>query len=436
MSSTKDSMKVVSNLFGLITKEVYGEGLSFFFFIPPHLLISVMEKLNFRVGEELPNLIGNIAQEKLIYKQDPEGAIKVFTDSLGMDDETALKCLSGQDYILCYDSGSDMVSLNRREDNPGNNYPILNTVFLRNRWISELMDDLNGFNEVLSIDFSVNKKVSIDIDLRLLIDIFLGRTSSAKDYMYIKIASLFEDREEDYVDCTMRIGYLIGTFFNWSVGLFNKYRTLEFLETNGLLYHDADSSKNLKTILRESVLVFNYMKRLLEELDYVSEQERYNTDVLKLYQSNPITSKLLLCNILPVSIEDGYDAGWLSPEGDFYGMNGEIADMLHNQISDLLFLDGIIPQDRDYAKDTWLETHGWVKIHGSWILFDCEEYSLDTMTRKVTRYLTKEQVESIYRYGQICHNGLLKFGYSQRPISVVLFRTMDDVSRSNLFKIS
>lgn len=435
MSSTKDSMKVVSNLFGLITKEEWRR-LNLLFFISPHLLISVMEKLNFSVGEELPNLIGNIAQEKLIYKQDPEGAIKVFTDSLGMDDETALKCLSGQDYILCYDSGSDMVSLNRREDNPSSNYPILNTVFLRNRWISELMDDLNGFKEVLSIDFSVNKKVSIDIDLRLLIDIFLGRTSSAKDYMYTKIASLFEDREEDYVDCTMRLGYLIGTFFNWSVGLFNKYRTLEFLETHGLLDHDAESSKNLKTILRKSVLVYNYMKKLLEELDYVSEQERYNTDVLKLYQSNPITSKLLLCNILPVSIEDGYDAGWLSPEGDFYGMNGEIADMLHNQISDLLFLDGIIPQERDYAKDTWLETHGWVKIHGSWILFDCEEYSLDTMTRKVTRYLTKEQVDSIYRYGQICHNGLLKFGYSQRPISAVLFRTMDDVSRSNLFKIS
>lgn len=434
MSSTKDSAKVVSNLYGVSNKNSIKE-IRFSFFLSRHCLIDVMGKLNFTVGENLPVLLGNLAQEKLIYEQDPVAAIEVFTKSLGMPEDIALECLSGINRVLCFDSQTEDVYLDLRKNLPDSSYPILDTEKLRSRWLSELREDIDSYRGVFLNDINLGVSINIDIDLRDLIDIFLGRGYDIKDRVYSKIMNLFEDREEEYVDTTVRVGYLVGTFLEWSIGLFKKYDTLKFLEERALLPLNTESTEDLNYILRNSVRVYNDIKRLLEELDYVEEIKKHCIDTLRLYQTNPITSKLLQCNILPVSIEDNYSAGWLSPDGDFFGMNGEYADMLHTKISDLLYLDGIIPEERNYAKDTYLELNGWVKIHGKFIQFSCEDVTTEGKF-KVTRYLTEKQVKAIYRYGQICYNGLLHFGYQQKPISVALFSMMDDIARSNLFRIS
>ena len=394
-----------------------------------------MRNLNFTVGEDLPNLLCNIAQEKLIYEQDPKAAVEVFTKSLGMPEYIALECLSGVSKVLCFDSQTGDVYLDLRENLPNSSYPSLDTEGLRDRWLSELREDVNSYRGIFLNDINLGTSVSVDIDLRDLVDSFLGRGFNVKDRMYSRIMNLFEDREEEYVNTTVRISYLVGTFLEWSVGLFKKYSTLKFLEEKGLLLFNEESTENLNYILRNSVRVYNDIKRLLEDLDYVEEIERHSVHTLRLYQNNPITSKLLQCNILPVSIEDNYSAGWLSPEGDFFGMNGEYADMLHTKISDLLYLDGIIPKERSYAKDTYLELNGWVKIHGKFIQFNCEDVTTEGKY-KVTRYLTEKQVKAIYRYGQVCYKGLLWFGYQQKPVSVAAFSMMDNISRANLFRIS
>lgn len=38
----------------------------------------------------------------------------------------------------------------------------------------------------------------------------------------------------------------------------------------------------------------------------------------------------------PVEITEGYDAGWLSPDGDFYGLNGSAGNLLHLNIAERL----------------------------------------------------------------------------------------------------
>ena len=66
--------------------------------------------------------------------------------------------------------------------------------------------------------------------------------------------------------------------------------------------------------------------------------------------------------ILKKDILDGYDAGWLSPEGDFYGENGDVGNMIHLVIADTLSLHTVSIGDSknsDYA----LERLGWIKIH-------------------------------------------------------------------------
>ena len=72
---------------------------------------------------------------------------------------------------------------------------------------------------------------------------------------------------------------------------------------------------------------------------------------------------------------DGYDAGWLSPEGDFYGGNGETSNMIHLNIANQIFNasgnpiavkmqnDGISEFGGVDSPDYWLEKNGWIKIH-------------------------------------------------------------------------
>jgi hypothetical protein len=68
---------------------------------------------------------------------------------------------------------------------------------------------------------------------------------------------------------------------------------------------------------------------------------------------------------------DGYDAGWLSPEGDFYGDVGETSAMIHMNLADDLFkkrynkqmLDDGVTEFGNLNPDNWLEKNGWIKIH-------------------------------------------------------------------------
>lgn len=78
--------------------------------------------------------------------------------------------------------------------------------------------------------------------------------------------------------------------------------------------------------------------------------------------------------ILKKDIMDGYDAGWLSPNGEFYGGNGETSAMIHMRLAEQIFKGNNVYAVR-MAKDKvsiwsgmdspeyWLEKHGWIKIH-------------------------------------------------------------------------
>lgn len=140
--------------------------------------------------------------------------------------------------------------------------------------------------------------------------------------------------------------------------------------------------------------------------------------------------------IQPVDILDNYSAGWLSPTGEYFGLNGEISNMLHKTIADairerMIVLDGVDPlEDDDKNMDGWLSLHGWVKIHGSWILYD--GYMQGAHNMKVVP-LTDIQIEKISLYGKVCHGDKLfcglekkfcsgtRFGFTDKPMLAKLF---------------
>ena len=78
-------------------------------------------------------------------------------------------------------------------------------------------------------------------------------------------------------------------------------------------------------------------------------------------------------NYILKDINDGYDAGWLSPEGEFIGANGETASMIHICLAEDIWKgnsmygaqmnkDGVTTYGST-SPERWLETHGWLKIH-------------------------------------------------------------------------
>lgn len=125
----------------------------------------------------------------------------------------------------------------------------------------------------------------------------------------------------------------------------------------------------------------------------------------------------------PVEITEGYDAGWLSPEGDFYGLNGSTGNLLHLNIAERLLASKRIPVKEMRNPDRWLEENGWVKVHHDWILFSGSFYG---------KTLTEAQIEKLYRYGQVCHRGVLRLGTAQTQITAVRLRATEPIMLNKL----
>ena len=125
----------------------------------------------------------------------------------------------------------------------------------------------------------------------------------------------------------------------------------------------------------------------------------------------------------PVEITEGYDAGWLSPDGDFYGLNGSTGNLLHLNIAERLLASKKIPVKEMRNPDRWLEENGWVKVHHDWILFSGSFYG---------KTLTEAQIEKLYRYGQVCHRGVLRPGTAQTQITAVRLRATEPLMLNKL----
>lgn len=127
----------------------------------------------------------------------------------------------------------------------------------------------------------------------------------------------------------------------------------------------------------------------------------------------------------PVEITEGYDAGWLSPDGDFYGLNGSVGNMLHLNIAERLLASKKIPVKEMRNPDRWLEENGWVKVHHDWILFSGPFFG---------KTLTDVQIEKLYRYGQVCHRGVLRLGVSQVQITAARLRETEPLMLNKLLE--
>lgn len=138
--------------------------------------------------------------------------------------------------------------------------------------------------------------------------------------------------------------------------------------------------------------------------------------------------------IQPSDIKLNYSAGWLDPNGFFYGLNGEISNMLHMNLADAIREKYKVEKGTDIGEnpDRWLEEHGWVKIHGNWILYS--GYDESTFNRKDIP-LTDCQKNSLVAYGNVCHKGILKVGYQKEAIPAARLNIVDDIMLRKYFSL-
>ena len=155
-------------------------------------------------------------------------------------------------------------------------------------------------------------------------------------------------------------------------------------------------------------------------------KDQIDDDIRKI----PIGKEYCLLKCVQKNIMDGYDAGWLSPDGKFYGENGEASSMIHLRIAEKL--KGCINGDKE------LEKEGWIKIHGD------EVYGAFIGSRKPTANFpyhycpTKKQIEMVCDYIDKFHKGLLltrpRCVCSSLPISTYKLRQMDDIKLHEVFQ--
>ena len=103
--------------------------------------------------------------------------------------------------------------------------------------------------------------------------------------------------------------------------------------------------------------------------------------------------------IQPVSIDNFYDAGFISPDGLVYAMRGQVSDLIHLQLADELFkIYDIKINEKSFSKDYILMSEGWIKFHtGEIHYYGHEKTNLNSFGWK-TRIPSKKQLDILDKY--------------------------------------
>jgi len=380
------------------------------------------ETVHFRVGQDFGAMLMSIAQEHLTERNNPVQALKTITDSLhGCPTDLAVQILKG-DVVLLVDEETQTVSPVERTEALDKLFPKVDVMyFMESRAANiklhggNILDGLRGLQVHIAKNhgyFDISFKYEdvfkfIAGDNEALLD-------ELRDNREIDgIASLFEATKR-FIEETMRTQ---GTM-DWMMRTFDVFWKSENYE------YYCQLRGNVADTLDD---VTSYLNKTLK-LDFSLEEPEDN--VQKYIDSAREIDEVLSEGIKPVDIMSNYSAGWLAPNGDYYALNGEIANMLHNQIADALVEAGIVPEE-ELNPDAWLEQQGWVKIHDSNVQFaGC----LNVRIGKKNVDLTPIQIKKIYEYGALCHGGAIKAGWRMEQVSAIRFKDMAQTDLEGLYK--
>ena len=350
--------------------------------------------LHMKVGENLGEILLDISQNKIL-SGNPEEAFKVYEDALqGFTKEYALMCLTNAAVLKT--TGDGEVSLTDdvqdRIDNQKNildwNLIMRNKLDTLNAYRSNRLECIKQFQTICYHDID-------DYNIIDMMEQYLNSDELANIGIHNIAAKLiagggFNDNlhsngEYSWEVLQDNVEYDNATKYEkilyWTVKYVDTIRSihksyLEFAKAYSFLIEN-DLCKRIPCI---EMYMENTCYALVRFADN-SKGYYHPMCNTKLYDyKNQIINDLLETTfgndyikygILKKDIMDGYDAGWLSPEGDFYGDVGETSAMIHMNLADDLFkkrynkqmLDDGVTEFGNLNPDNWLEKNGWIKIH-------------------------------------------------------------------------
>lgn len=135
------------------------------------------------------------------------------------------------------------------------------------------------------------------------------------------------------VDFIYQYVELMNNMFDEYMKFANAYK---FLADNGFIKHITFVENNIENVL-EILYEFYGKNTDYDHLMHDNELLKLKKKMIEGIMTTEWGTQYLKYEILKKNIDDGYDAGWLSPDGDFYGGCGETSVMIHMNLADQLF---------------------------------------------------------------------------------------------------
>ena len=440
-------------------------------------------KLTMKIGEGIGEILLDIAQNN-IKEGNVEKAVSTYMDSLmGFTKEYVMSVLKNEMVLLADDDGMGVHLTKNKKELKKNSQNIFNWNSIVKNKLEFMVSIKDGINEITNNfhhvyprdinDYSIldmmkakGSKDSIHtIAIRLIgsenCHIDCDKLSNPQDiwdkfetkFEYDKEYETFDDIEEESYE---KILYLTVAYHKQIRLLYKEFMSFEkmycFLEENGFIERPNMIEKHIEEF-------FDYFN------EFIDPNKGYyhplcNSSLYELKEKihdNLLTTKYgkeyFRNGILQKNILDGYNAGWLSPEGEFYGDKGPIGDMIHMAIAERIFKgnnvyanrmskDGVSEWGASNSPEHWLEKHGWVKIHDD----DCYGAFLGLRNEEPTPDFpyaynpTEIQIKMICDYADKFYGG--KF-YTEanalgrvthtEPYSTYKVRQMDDIMIHKIF---
>lgn len=358
--------------------------------------------LTFTIGKGFGRMLTNIAWEKLTDKLNPREAVELITKSLpGCTEGMAVDILDGK-IILREDELTQEVL---GESGPGGRF---------NDWIRgqriHLEEEAKEWVEVLErlrqTIADAGGKFEFTVRYPELVSYISGDTDAGiLDNPHSGTVEQIKGAIEGANDFFAKVEEVYGVIV-WMCDALNISRVLF-----------SDSVLRVRTIIDSLMCSDPEVEASIRKQDFQKQRlSEYMENEMKIEEYHKTELK-------PVEIIEGYDAGWLSPDGEFYGLNGSTGNLLHLNIAERLLASKKIPVKEMRNPDRWLEENGWVKIHHDWILFSGSFYG---------KTLTEIQIDKLYHYGNVCHKGVLLLGTSQEPITATRLRATEPIMLNKL----
>lgn len=294
--------------------------------------------LKFTIGKGFGQMLQRIAWEKLTEKYNPREAVEIITKSLpGCTEGMAVDILDGK-IILGEDEATQEVTGTPGAGGKFNDWIREQRIHLEEE-AKEWVKSLEGIRQEIA---DAGGKFEFTVRYPELVSYISGcEDAGLLDNPHSGTVEQIKGAIEGSNDFFAKVEEVYGVIV-WMCDALNISRVLfsdSVLRVRAILDSLACSDPEVEASIRKQ----DFQKqRLSEYMENEMKIEEYHKTELK-----------------PVEIIEGYDAGWLSPDGEFYGLNGSTGNCFTSTS-----LNGCWPRKRFRSKRCGTRIAGWKRTAG------------------------------------------------------------------------